>query len=171
MKENRILRFIGFMLVLFCMLIFSVSAFNTEQSSNPVTIELNQGILGNIIEGQTLHYTPNNTSSLDDILQITTTQTNVHLFFDTDLNAQSGNYAIYKIVVKVGDTIPVGSEFSKGYIISTLTLGVPDNASGVALDAAGAWTFDFGITTTTKSVSSNQTSTVRIKVSAESTST
>ena len=169
MKENRILRFIGFMLVLFCMLIFSVSAFNTEQSSNPVTIELNQGILGNIIEGQTLHYTPSNASTLNDILRITTSQANVYLHFDTDLDSQSSNYATYQIVVKAGTV--QGSTINTGATVATLTLASPDTSLGVDLDTAGAWTFDFEITTTAESVSSDQVTTVNIIVSAESTST
>jgi len=124
-----------------------------------------------IAEGQTIFYTPTNTSSLDDIICITATQPNVYLYIDTDLDIQSLIYATYQIVVKVGDTVPVESEFNKGDIVTTLTVASPDTASRVDLDAAGAWTFDFAITTTAKSVSSNQVSTVNITVSAEGTST
>ena len=177
MKENQILRFIGFMLVLFCMLIVSVSAFVYEQASNTVTqtivevanITLDQGTLGSISEGQTILYTATNTSSLDDIISITTTQANVYLHFDTDLDSQSSNYATYQIVVKAGTV--QGSTINTGATVATLTLASPDTSLGVDLDTAGAWTFDFEITTTAESVSSDQATTVNIIVSAESTST
>ena len=168
MKENRILRFIGFMLVLFCMLIFSVSAFVIDQPYNPVTIQLNQALLGNISEGQTLHYTPSNASTLNDILRITTSQANVSLNFDTDLELQIGNYATYQIVVEVSDTIPVGSEFNSGDIVATLTLANPDTPLGIVLDTLGDWTFDFKITTTANSVNVDQGTTVTINASIDS---
>ena len=168
MKENRILWITGTLLIFVSVLIFSVSAFVFEQPSNTVTINLNQGNLGNILEGQTLHYTPSNTSSLDDIICITTNQANVYLHFDTNLEGQISNYDTYQIIVKVGDTIPDGSSNSTGDTTAILTLANPDTASGVALDAAGEWTFDFEITTTAKSVDSNQASTVDIIVSVDS---
>jgi hypothetical protein len=52
---------------------------------------------------------------------------------------------------------------------SNLTIANPDINSGVALDAAGDWTFDFEITTA-NSVSTNQATTVNIIVSTENTS-
>ena len=159
------------------MLIVSVSAFVYEQASNTVTqtivevanITLDQGTLGSISEGQTILYTSANTSSLDDIISITTTQANVYLHFDTDLDGQSSNYATYQILVKA-DTVQ-GSTIITGDTIATLTLASPDTATGVDLDTAGAWTFDFEITTTANSVSSDTPTTVNITVSAESTST
>ena len=159
------------------MLIVSVSAFVYEQATNTVTqtivevanITLDQGTLGSISEGQTILYTATNTSSLDDILSITTQQANVYLHFDTDLDSQSGNYATYQIVVKAGTV--QGSTISTGDTVATLTLVSPDAASGIDLDTAGAWTFDFEITTTADNVSSDTPTTVNITVSAESTST
>ena len=171
MKEKRILLITGSLLIFVSVLIFSVSAFVFEQPSYTITIKLNQGNLGNILEGQTLHYTQSNTSSLDDIIYITTNQANVYLHFDSDLNSQRSNYATYQIIVKIGDTIPAGSSNSTGDTTAILTLANPDTASGVALDVAGEWTFDFEITTTAKSVDSSQASTVCITISLEIDST
>jgi Flp pilus assembly protein TadG len=170
-------RVLGTLLIMMSLLIVSVSAFIYEQASNTVTqtivevasITLTQGTLGNIEEGQTILYTPINTSSLNDILSITTSKANVYLHFDTDLEGQSGNYNTYQIVVKVGDTVPGGSSNSTGDTTATLTIASPDTTSGVVLDASGDWTFDFEITTTAGSVSSDQATTVNITVSAEST--
>ncbi len=171
-------RLLGTILILMSLLIVSVSAFVYEQASNTVTqtiveiatITLTQGTLGNIEEGQTIIYTASGTPSLNDILSITTSKASVYLHFDTDLNDQSSNYATYQIVVKVGDTVPGTSSKSTGDTIATLTIASPDTASGVVLDAAGSWTFDFEITTTANSVSTDQATTVNITVSAESTS-
>ena len=55
--------------------------------------------------------------------------------------------------------------------VATLTVGSPDTASGITLDVAGAYVFDFEITTTANQVSSDQGGTVNITVTAESTST
>lgn len=169
---------VGTLLILISMVIFSVSAFVYYQASNTVTqtivkvasITLNQGTLGNIEEGQTILYTASNTSSLNDIISITTIKANVYLHFDTDLNDQSTNYATFQVVVKVGDTVPVGSGSSTGDTITTLTIANPDTTTGVALDAAGDWTLDFEITTTANQITSDQATTVNIIVSAESTS-
>ena len=161
---------IGLILASIFMLIISVSALIIEQPSNTITITLNQGILGSIEEGETILYTAANTSSLNDIITLTTTKANVYLHFDTDLNAQGTNYDTFQIVVKVGDTVPGGSGSSTGDTLATLTIGNPDTSSGVALDTAGDWTFDFEITTTAKLVSGNQATTVNVTVSAESTS-
>ena len=169
MKEKRTLLITGSLLIFVSMLIFSVSAFVFEQPSNTKTIKLNQGNLGNILEGQTINYTPINTSSLKDIIFLTTTQANVTLYFDTNLDVQSNNYATYQIIIKAGDTIPFGSDYCIGDIVATLTLENPDATSKVALDAAGTWTFDFEITTTASEVSSDQPTTVTIDVTAEST--
>ena len=169
---------VGTLLIVISMVIISVSAFVYQQAFNTVTqtivevanITLTQGVLGNIDEGQTILYTASNTSSLNDIIGITTSKANVYLHFDTDLNAQSGNYTNFQIVVKVGDTVPVASSNSTGDTTATLTIVNPDTTSGVVLDEAGAWTFDFEITTTTKSITIDQAVTVSITVLAESTS-
>ena len=169
---------VGTLLIIISMVIISVSAFVYQQASNTVTqtivevanITLTQGVLGNIDEGQTILYTASNTSSLNEIVSITTSKANVYLHFDTDLNTQSGNYTTFQIVVKVGDTVPLASSNSTGDTTATLTIANPDTTSGVVLDEAGAWTFDFEITTTTRSITIDQAVTVSITVLAESTS-
>ncbi|UCC57749.1 MAG: hypothetical protein JSW14_05065 [Candidatus Bathyarchaeum sp.] len=171
-------RIVGSLLIITSMVIASVSAFVYHQASNTVTqtivevasITLNQGTLGNIEEGETILYTASNTSSLNDIISITTSKVNVYLHFDTDLNDQSTNYNTFQIVVKVGDTVPVASSNSTGDTTATLKIANPDTSSGVVLDAAGDWTFDFEITTTANQVTSDQATTVNITVLAESTS-
>lgn len=77
-------------------------------------------------------------------------------------------YDTYNIVVKFA-TVPGGSSYSSGQTACTLSLASPDYSS-IDLDVAGSWTFNFEITTTAKSVSSDQATTVTINVSAESTS-
>ena len=159
------------------MLIVSVSAFVYEQASNTVTqtivevatITLDQGALGSISEGQTILYTPTNTSVLDGILSITTQQANVYLHFDTNLEGQNSIYDTYQISV-IADTVQ-GSTITVGQTIATLSVGSPDTSTGINLDTAGAWAFDFQITTTAGNVDSDTPTTVNITVSAESTST
>ena len=142
----------------------------TQTVVEVANITLTQASLGNIDEGETILYTASNTSALNDILSITTTKANVYLHFDTDLNTQSGNYTTFQIAVKVGDTVPVASSNSTGDTTATLTIASPDTTSGVVLDETGAWTFDFEITTTAKSITTDQAVTVNITVLAESTS-
>ena len=168
MKEKSILRIICALLIPISLLIVSVSGLITEPPSNNITIILNQGILGNINEGQTMFYTPSNTSSLNDIVIMTNTQANISLYLDTDLDAQGDIYATYQIDVKVGDTIPNESNYSTGDTIATLDMANPDTASGVTLDVAGDWTFDFEITTTANTMSLDQSTIVKITVSVKS---
>jgi hypothetical protein len=91
------------------------------------------------------------------------------MHFDTDLDSQSGNYTTYQIEV-IADTVQ-GSTILVDDTVATLTLGSPDTSTGVNLDTAGNWVFDFQITTTADSVSSNTPTSVSVTVSAESTST
>lgn len=176
-NPNMNKRMVGTTLIILGLVIASVSAFVYEQAANTVTqnivevanITLDQGTLGDISEGETILYTATNTTSLDEIISITTTQANVYLHFDTDLDAQTSNYASYQIVVKAATV--QGITINTGDTVATLTLASPDTSSGIDLDTAGAWTFDFEITTTADSVSSDTPTTVNIIVSAESTST
>jgi hypothetical protein len=162
----------GLMLILLSFAILLVSAFVYEQQSNTATqtitevasITLGQATLGNIEEGETIVYTAVTTSAIDDILTVTTGKANVYLHFDTDLDSQSSNYATYQIEVIV-DTSPG----SLSGTVATLTIASPDTSSGINLDTAGTYIFDFRITTTAQQVSSNTPTTVNITVSAEST--
>ena len=163
------------MLILLSFAILLVTAFVYEQQSNTVTqtiteiatITLDQGALGDIEEGETILYTPTNTSAIDQILDVTTGKANVYLHFDTDLDTQSSNYDTYQIEVIV-DTAPGGSGLSG--TVATLTIASPDTSTGITLDVAGAYVFDFQVTTTAQQVSSDTPTTVNITVSAESTS-
>jgi hypothetical protein len=165
------------LLIIFGMVAISVSAFVYELAQNDVTqtvqdiatLTIGAGTLGTIEEGETKVLTAITTPALDDIISIATTKNDVYLHFDTDLDSQSSNYATYQIVVKVGDTVPGTSSYSTGDTFVTLTLANPDTSSGIALDIAGSWTFDFEITTTANSVSSNQDTTVSVTVTAQST--
>jgi len=165
--------------VLFLMLSFSivaVSAFVYEQASqtvtqtivNVATITLQNSALGSIDEGDTQTYTNATVASLGDAISITTTKATVYLHLDSDVDILSSDYSTYNVVVKF-DTVPGGSTHSSGDTACTLTLASPDYSS-IDLDVAGSWTFNFEITTTASSVSSDQPTTVIINVSAESTS-
>ena len=173
MKTRRL---VGSLFILLSFSIVLASAYVYEQASHTVTqtiqdiatLTLTNSALGNIEEGQTLYYTPSNQSDLDDIVSITTTRANVYLHLDSDLDAQSSNYATYNIVIRF-DTVPIGSSHNTGDTACTLALASPDYSS-INLDVAGSWTFDFEITTTPQGVSSDTQTTVTITVSAESTS-
>ena len=120
------------------MLIVSVSAFVYEQASNTVTqsivevanITLDQGALGSISEGETILYTPVNTTDLNGILIITTQQANVYLHFDTNLEGQNSIYDTYQISV-IADTVQ-GSTITVGQTIATLSVGSPDTSTAVS---------------------------------------
>lgn len=71
---------------------------------------------------------------------MTTGKANVYLHFNTDMDAQSGNYDNYQIDVVV-DTVPGGSGVSG--TVETLTIASPDSSAGIALIAAGIYIFDF----------------------------
>jgi len=170
-KEHVIL---GTVLLLLSFSIVSVSAFIYEQNSQTVsqtiidiaTLTLNNAGLSNLEEAQTLLYTPLNDTELEDIISITTTKANVYLHLDSNLDTLT-DYSTYNIVVKF-DTVETGSAHGVGDTACTLSLGSPD-FSAIDLDVAGTWSFDFEITTTAGTVSSDSPNTVTINISAEST--
>jgi hypothetical protein len=167
-------RFAGLILILLSVFVVLVSAFVYQQAQQTTSqtiaevasLTLNNAALGNIEEGETILYTAGNTSAVNNILSVTTTKGNVYLHFDTDLDAQSGNYNTYQIEVIV-DTVPGGSGVSG--TVATLTIANPDTSSGINLDITGTYIFDFQVTTSAQSVSGNQATTVNITVTAEST--
>jgi len=141
----------------------------TSQSgaySNVAILTLRDSALGNIEEGQTIYYTPANQTNLDDIVGVSTADARVYLHLCSNLGRQSGNYDTYDIVVIFG-TVPASSDHKTGETACTLSLASPDYSS-IDLDVAGYWTFDFEVTTTAKSVSADQATSVTISVSAES---
>ena len=139
----------------------------TQTVQNVATLTLQNSALGNIEEGQTITYTNATVSSLGDIVTISTTKNNVYLHFDSDVQALTSYYSTYTITVKYA-AVGSGSSYSVGQTACTMTLASPDPAA-VTLDVSGTWRFDFEITTTAKSVSSDQATTVTIVVTAEST--
>jgi hypothetical protein len=168
-------RAVGIALLLLSVAVVTVSAYVYETASiavtqtvkNIATITVQNSALGNIEEGQTLSYTKANVSSLGSILNLTTTKDNVYLHFDSDLDSLTTYYSTYTITVKYA-AVGTGSTHNVGDVACTMTLAAPDPA-GVTLDKTGAWRFDFEITTTAKSVSLDQATTVTIVVTAEST--
>jgi len=162
-KEKNILGIICVVLISGSLLIISVSGFVSVPFSNNIEINLNTGVLGNINEGQRMFYTPKNISSLDNIVRIISKQANISLFFDTDLDSQRENYAVYQIIVKVGDNVPLESNLNSGDTITVLDLKNPDTEFGIKLDTAGSWTFDFEILTVANSVSSDKSNSVNIR--------
>lgn len=173
-KTRRTL--VGLVFILMSFTIASVSAYIYEQATQTVTqtiveiatLNLQSSILGTIEEGETKAYTKADVPSLGGIISVTTTKANVYLHLNSDLDALSGSYDIYDITVRFA-TVPAGSVLhAVGNIACTLSLAQPDFSS-INLDAAGDWGFDFEITTTAKSVSSDTPTTVTIVVTAEST--
>ena len=167
------IRFSGLLLIMLSITIVGVSAYVFEQASQTVTqtivdiatITLKNSALGNLNEGETQTYTQATVANLGDTISLTTTTANVYLHSNSDLDSVSG-YSTYNIVVKFSQV--VGATYSVGDTACTLSIGSPDYSS-IDLDAAGTWAFDFEITTTASSVSSDTPSTVTIIVSAEST--
>ena len=171
MKKGR--RFSGLLLIMLSITIVGVSAYVYEQATQTITqtiidiatITLKNSALGNLNEGDSQTYTNATVPNLGDAISLTTTTANVYLHLDSDLDALS-SYSTYDIVVKFSQV--VGATYSVGDTATTLTIGSPDYSS-IDLDAAGTWAFDFEITTTAPSVSSDTPSTVTIIVGAEST--
>jgi hypothetical protein len=171
----KILLLVGIALSILSISITAVSGLVYETAQHTVTqtvkviatLTLQNSALGNIEEGQTISYTKATVSSLGDIVTISTTKNNVYLHFDSDVQALTSYYSTYTITVKYA-AVGSGSTHSVGQTACTMTLASPDPAA-VTLDVSGTWRFDFEITTTAKSVSSDQATTVTIVVTAEST--
>ena len=165
---------LGVFFVMLSLMIVSVSAYVYESATQTVTqtiqdvatITLNNAALGNIEEQETKSYTKTEVAALGNAISTTTTKSNVYLHLDSDLDSLSTYYSNYTITVKAA-TVPGGSSHSVGDTVATMTIASPDPAA-VTLDVAGTWTFDFEITTTAESVSSNQATTATIDVTAES---
>jgi hypothetical protein len=129
-----------------------------------VTVQ-NSG-LGNLEEGETKAYSKDTVPSLGNAIGITTKKDNVYLNFKSDFDTSSAYYSTYNITVKYA-TVGSGSAHSVGDTTCTTTLTSP--AIVVTLDKTGVWSFDLEITTTAKSVSSDQATITTIVVTSEST--
>jgi hypothetical protein len=159
--------------VLLSVLIVSVTAvvYETAQQTitqtikNVATLVMNSPALGDIDEGETKSYNKTDVPALGDAISITTYKADVYLHLDSDIDSLNASYTTYDITIKYA-TVPGGSSHSVGGTAATITLASPDPA-GIDLDAAGSWTFDFEVTTTAQSVSSDQLTTVTIVATAE----
>jgi len=163
----------GLLLILISLSVVGVSAFVYQQASLTITqtikevatITLKNSDLGDLKEGESKAYTKAGVPNLGDAISITTTEANVYLHLDSDLDSLT-THASYSITVKFSAV--VGTTYSVGDTACTLTIASPDYSS-MDLDAAGTWKFDFEITTTTGSVDSDVPSTATVIVLAEST--
>jgi hypothetical protein len=167
-------KILGVFFILLSIFIVFVSAFVyetaqqtvTQTITNIATLNLSSPDLGNIEEGETKSLTKANVAALGDAISITTTKAGVYLHLDSDIDSLSTYYTTYSVTVKFA-TVPGGSH-SVGDPACTLTIASPDSAA-INLDAIGTWTFDFEITTTAQSVTSDQSPIANIVVTAEST--
>ena len=165
----------GAFFILLSLLIITVSAYVYESASQTVsqTIQdvagsftLKSPALGNIEELQTNFYNKDNLTDLGNAISITTAKDNVYLHLDSNIDTLTTYYTTYSITVKCA-TVPGSSTHNVGDTVATMNIVSPDYAP-ITLDKAGSWTFDFEITTTPKSVSSNQATSASITVTAES---
>jgi hypothetical protein len=138
----------------------------TQTITNIATLTVSNSALGDIEEGQTITYTKAATTSLGNIVSLTTTKDGVYLNFTlSDTAVLTTYYSTYQIVVKFA-AIGTGSTHAIGDVACTATLGAPNPAS-VTLDKVGTWSFDFEVTTTAKSVSADQATTATVTVTAQ----
>jgi hypothetical protein len=168
-------KLVGTVFILLSISIVSVSAFVYESAQqtagqtivNVATLTLKNSAFGNLEEGETKTYTKTEVANLGAAITLTTTKASVYLHLSSDLASQSAYYTTYNVVVKIA-TKPSGGTHTVGETIATLSLASP-NSGAINLDVLGSWTFDFEVTTTAKSVTADQATTVTITVTAEST--
>ena len=168
-------RAIGISFLLMALLIGVVSAYVYETGNvavsqtvkNIATLTVQNSALGDIEEGQNIDYTKATVASLGNIFTLTTTKDDVYLHFNSDIDSLGTYYSIYTITVKYA-AVGASSAHSVGDVACTMTLLAPD-PSDVTLDKLGSWAFDYEISTTAKSVSSDQATSATTIVTAEST--
>jgi hypothetical protein len=164
---------IGLSLLLLAVLVGAVSAYVyetgtitvTQTIKNIATLTVQNSALGNIEEGQTITYTKGTVSSLGNILNLTTTKASVVLHFASNVNTLNTYYSTYTITVKYANAV---NGHAVGDVLTTISIATP-NPTGVTLAAIASYQFDFEITTTALSVSSDQATSATITVTAEST--
>jgi hypothetical protein len=165
-------RFIGLLLMLLALFVGVASAYVyetgnitvTQTVKNIATITVQNSVLGEIEEGQSIAYTKATVASLGNILSLATTKANVVLDFASNLNTLSTYYSEYTITVKYANAV---NGRSVGDVLTTISIGSP-NPTGVTLAAIATYQFDFEITTTALSVNSDQATSATITVTAES---
>jgi hypothetical protein len=166
---------LGIIMLMLCACIVTASAFVYETAQHTVnqtvkniaTLTVQNSALGNIEEGETKAYTKATVSSLGGIVGLATTKDNVYLHFNSDTDALTTYFTSYTITVKYA-AVGAGSSHNVGDTACSMSIASPD-PSGVTLDKSGTWSFDFEISATAQSVSSDQATTVTIIVTAEST--
>lgn len=164
----------GIAFVLLSIAIMSVSAYVYESGTqtlqqtvkNIATLTLKSSILGDLEEGETRSYTYPTVPEFGSAISITTGKAGVVLKLDSDIQDLTETYSDYTLTVLYA-TVPGGSH-SSGDTAATLTILAPDPPA-ITLDATGTWTFDFALTVTAKSVTSDSTAIATIYVTAEST--
>jgi hypothetical protein len=168
----KTLLLVGIALILLSVSIASFSGFVCGTAQHMVTqiekvvasLTVNTSDLGSIEEGETKVYCKDTVLGLGNALEVATTEDNVYLDFTSDLYSLDNYYNTYNITVKYA-AVGSNSNHKVGDTANTVTLESP--AIVVTLDKAGVWSFDLEITTTAKSVNSDQTTTVTILVTAE----
>ena len=171
MKNDRL--FAGLLFIVLASTITVTSAYVYQSATQTVTqtikevasLTLQNSALGSINEGETRTVTKATVASLGSAVSVTAAST-LNLHFSSDLASQASSYSTYDIVVKLASK-PAGSSLIVDNTYATMSIGTP-NPAGFALDAAGTYVFDFEVTCTAKSVSSDTPTTVTITVSAES---
>jgi hypothetical protein len=166
---------IGLAFLALAFLVVSTSAFIYEQAQqsvgqtvvNVATLTLKNSALGNLEEGETKSFTKADVPALGAAISITTSKALAYLHLNSDIDSLGTYYSAYTVTVKYL-TVPGGSSHSAGQTAATMTIASPDPTS-ITLDAAGSWVFDFELTTTAKSVSSDQATAATVVVTAEST--
>jgi hypothetical protein len=171
----------GIAFVLLSILIMSVSAYVYISADQTVTQRVRRVVstfvlknsdLGDLFEAETKSYTKDGTGGtgivpdLGAAISITTAKTGVFLYLVSDIDALAPYYSVYTLTVTFA-SVPVGSTHTVGSNAATLTIANPYTPVGITLDAAGAYTFDFALTTTAGTVVSDTTTIATITVSAE----
>ncbi|MFH0896608.1 MAG: hypothetical protein V1850_00975, partial [Candidatus Bathyarchaeota archaeon] len=152
--------------LLFSFSVLGISAYVYQQSSLSIsqtiveiaTFTLKDSVLGTINEGQTKTYTKETVPELGEAITLITSSSPVYLLLDSNLETLI-DYSTYNIIVKFSQV--VGETYTVGDTVCTLTLASP-NSSTIALDAAGTWVFDFELSTTANSVSSDTPTTITV---------
>jgi hypothetical protein len=166
-------RAIGISMLIIALMIGIVSAYvyetatitATQTIKNIATLTVQNSALSNIEEGQTLTLTKTQVSSLGNAVSLTTTKASVVLHFASNLNTLNTFYSAYTITVKYANAV---NGHAVGDVLTTMSIATP-NPTGVTLAAVAAYQFDFEITATALSVSSDQVTSATITVTAEST--
>jgi hypothetical protein len=162
----------GFALILLSLSVVVVSGFvygmnqhMAYQTTVIAKLNIESSALGNIEEGQTKTFDKFTIPDLGSAATLVTTKDHVCLLFESNAGSLNSSFSEYTISIKFA-SVGSGSRYCVGDIANTINLTSP--AIMVTLDKAGVWGFDLEIITTAKSVSSDQATSVTVKVTVES---